>query len=157
MKKTKHHGIYRKKDGRMSVRATATIDGRVVCRKKTLDEGASIEEAREVLRLLRQRLIAEQRSELRTLSDYAERWFAAKAARCRESTTRQLGRTLANHIRSRWTHRGKRSGSRSSASTTILRFPIQRTLHLLCSLVCLVCELGDEGISRSSELKIGVQ
>lgn len=91
MEKTECPGIYKKKDGRYHVRATAKdpITGQMVEKKETLPEDATLEEANYRRKILKEAIRHRPSSTdetTATVGDYATRWFERKAPTLKTST-----------------------------------------------------------------------
>lgn len=98
MQKTKVAGVYRRKDGRFVVRATAKgPDGKMIERQPTLPEGATLQHAierRETLKDFIRRPTPGQKTHgattPKTLKDYSLRWASQKKRGVLKPSTRKL-------------------------------------------------------------------
>lgn len=92
-------GIYRRDDGRLCVRTTATdpYTGKIRERSKVLDEGAEIEDAREEIAKLKRRVETAERAPqvvTTTVGDYAVYWAEAKVGELKPSVKRGYVRAM---------------------------------------------------------------
>lgn len=107
MEKLDETGVYRLDDGRLRVRATATDPdtGKIAEKQRTLQTGATIEDAVAT----RNRLKAEIRRTTTeraptTIADYAEQWMKRRAAKVTDSTLGKYRRALSYHVLPRLGH-----------------------------------------------------
>src|SRR5690554_3740614 len=97
-------GITRLKDGRMKVRATAKCPktGKRLQAERTLRQGATIEDARQMRDALKESLQApadpSKGSAITTLADYAEAWIGRKSKRMKASTINKYIDVLGRRI-----------------------------------------------------------
>jgi len=105
MEKTNETGVYRKKDGRLWVRAAIrNPQGGTMERTRTMKAGQSMQEAvavhTELLQELRQLRDSESSEEAppTTIADYAEAWLIRKSRRRSPSTIEKYTIALSHHI-----------------------------------------------------------
>ena len=102
MKKTNHPGVSQMKDGRLHVRVVATDPrtGKRTYRRKTLEHGATKEEALTVLAQMKEAIRAGHPkrsgpSKRRTVTDFAEHWLEGKARRVRPAVAEHYEQVLS--------------------------------------------------------------
>lgn len=102
MKKTKEAGIYRKKDGRYRVRATAKDpDGKMAERKKTLAKGATLAEAiewREILKAKIANNTSDEEVTADTVGSFSVSWIESNGPAWDSVYLANAARTIREHL-----------------------------------------------------------